>query len=245
MWWGGLASLVGGVVSSFAGFRAYQPVLLAAGLLAWGANVLLGGELVVGREPRLFTARGQVVRGEVKIRAGLCDLAIGDCPIDRVASLRHGPMGQPSFGIKDSVARLALRQPAIPNITQWQAGLASNILWDVEARSSLGDLSLNFTSLRLERVYVQTWAGRVTLLCPLRGYAEIRIRSGIGDIEIHIPEEVGAHFEIKHGELGRVWIDNPRVLVGEPGEYLTSGFKSAGTRVRMQIVAGAGTVTIS
>ena len=70
LWWIGLASLLVGVVSFFVYLPINRGILLGVGAVALGLNPLLGGDLIVGPPPRTYTARGQVVRGYARIKAG-------------------------------------------------------------------------------------------------------------------------------------------------------------------------------
>ncbi len=247
LWWIGLALIAAGLLGLFASVHMPVPipVLIGAGVTALGLNILLSGDLVVGSEPRVFTARGQVVRGELLARAALSDLVVSSGPNDRVASVRYGPIGRPDFHAESGVAHLRLRGGLLrPNIARWQADLASNVLWDIDARSSLGDLVLNLRDLRLERVTARTLAGRLAVNCPTRGYVQMRLKTGIGIVEVRIPPEVGVQVAIRRGELATVTIKNERLLALSQRRYTTHDFETAATQIEIVIESAAGDILL-
>jgi hypothetical protein len=123
--------------------------------------------------------------------------------------------------------------------------LAGNILWDVEISSSLGDLTLNLTDLRLEFVKAQSRFGRISLVCPKRGYAQVNLRNRLGDIEIVIPPETGIRLIIKAGKLSNLDIKNERLEALDHRRFQTPDFDTAPCQVEMSIQTGAGDVLIS
>jgi hypothetical protein len=245
LFWLGLGALLMGAGTLAAGIRILPPELLVgAGLMAFGLNALLAGELLAGPEPRFFTVRGQVVRGEAIVRAGLADLTVGRCGIDRVANMKHGPLGKPKFSVVDGVANLRMANGLIPNIAHWEANLAANVLWDLDVRSSVGDLMLDLRALRVERVVAHSGVGRMDIRCPERGFAQLFLRTGIGEIEIHLPEETGARLYIVHGGLGSLRVENERVTALDARRYITPDFETAPAQVEIKIEGGSGDVVI-
>jgi hypothetical protein len=243
-WLGGLA-LLGGVASLAAGIRILPPeLLIGAALTAFGLNTLLAGELLAGPEPRYFTVRGQVVRGEAIVRAGLADLTVGRCGIDRVANMKHGPLGKPKFSVIDGVANLRMANGLVPNIAQWEANLATNVLWDLDVRSSLGGMMLDLSALRMERVVARSGLGRMEIRCPERGFAQLFLRTGIGEIEVTLPEETGARIFVEEGGLGTLRVENERITALDDRRYITPDFETASAQVEIKIEGGSGDVVI-
>ena len=244
LWWIALVLVVAGIVLLAAPVSiGLSPVILiGAGLVLLGVNTLLGGELIAGSGPRTFAARGQVVRGLLDVRAGWADLTIDGGPNDRVATVQYGPLGKPGFQVHDGVARLRLTNAFLrPNVTLWRTDLASNVLWDVIARSSLGNLRLNLGGLRLERVEAYTWAGRLSLTCPDRGYVEMQLTTGIGEIEVTVPSSAGAEIVVESGMLGTVTSRNDR-LIALGHRYVTPDYEDAPSQVSIRIKARSGDV---
>lgn len=244
LWWIALLLILAGIVLAVAPLSLGVPpvVLLSIGLGLLGINVLLGGELIAGRGPRVFSARGQAVRGYLTVNAGLADLTINDGPSDRIAAIQYGPLGKPGFAVSEGVARLRLNNAFLrPNVTLWRADIARNLLWDVTARSSLGNLRLNFAALRLERVEAHTWGGRLSVTCPNRGYVEMNLSTRVGEIEIAVPEDAGAEIVVDVNGLGSVTSRNDRLLaLGR--RYVTPNYESAPSQVAIRVKAGSGDV---
>jgi hypothetical protein len=160
-----------------------------------------------------------------------------------VATTRYGPIGRPHFTAEDGVADLRLKGSILrPNIARWQADLAGNVLWDIDARSSLGDLVLNLVDLRIEQVSAATMFGRLAIACPARGYVQIDLRSAFGVIEVRVPPDVGARVTVERGELSTLSIKNERLLALSQRRYATHDFDSAPAQVEIHIKSTAGDV---
>lgn len=251
LFWLSLLLFAAGLVIQVTGLVVVQPgVLFGAGLITLALNILLGGDIIVGSGLQTFSARGQVVRSQLEVKAGLCDLSIGKGPDDRVALLRYGPMGQPQFSIDDGVGRLSLQQSVLkPNISHWQTGLAANILWDVDVRSGLGDINLNLTDLRVEEVHASTSFGRIQVACPRRGYVHIQLSSGLGQVEVVLPEanHVGVRLRIERGTLSSLTFKTAagRLLDAGDNHYHTPDFEQSDAHVEIDIRSPIGDVVVS
>lgn len=248
LFWGGLAlAALGGVMFAVPALQLIPPALpLGLGLAALGVNVLGRGELTAAPPPRSFTARGQVVRGTFTAAAGLCDLILSETVGERIAQVQFGPAGEPDFAVEDGVARLALEAPRFPPAANdWRADLASNVLWDVDARASLGHLLMDLRDLRLERASARTSLGRIHVALPQRGYAEISLRSTMGEIEVTIPDGVGVEATVRGGRLSTVTVENKRLLAPGRNRYVTADYNTALAQVLLTVETASGDVIFS
>lgn len=243
--WLGVLALLGGAITFALRLQIVPGVLVAGGLIAIGINSVIGRELVMGAEPRSFTVRGPVVRGEVDARAGMNNLTLGACPNDRIATMRYGPFGNPGFEVKDGVAAVDLRTSLFrPNIAHWAVDLAGNVLWDVETRSFAGDMWLDLTHLRLSRLETRTAMGHITVQLPERGYVEMNLRIGIGRLELAIPPQTGVRIVVYRKQLATLEIHNERLVSIAPDRYTTPGYDEAPGQADIRIFASAGDVVI-
>lgn len=247
LWWVGFTGILVGALTPIWGIRPLSAGLwLGGGLVALGLNVLLNGEVAIGPEPRPFTARGAVVRGHLEARIGLSDLSIGVCGKDRIATVLYGPLGNPDFEVLEGVARLRLASSLLnPSVSCWRTDLADNVLWDIEARSLLGDLSLDLENLRLEQVVVRSALGHIHVTCPTRGYTQVHLRVGVGEVELSIPPQTGAKLHIKRGRLATLTIKNERLLATSPHHFATADFETAPAQVEIVIETSAGDIILS
>ena len=244
-WLGLILIATGLVLLVLVPMRSPASLMIGSGVAALGLGMLLGGELILGPSPRLFTARGQVVRGDLTVRAGLCDLTLGEGPHDRVATVRFGPFGKPHFRAENGVATLRLINGLRPNLALWEVGLAGNVLWDVDLRSTLGDLTLDLSSLRLERVTARTTLGRLHVRGPLRGYVQVQLCSVAGVIEVNIPPQVAAQVTIHKGTLAAVAMRHGRLQQVEPYCYRTEDYGTAENQIDLHVDCAAGEVLIA
>lgn len=249
LFWGGLAlTVLGAVMMAVPAARFAPPaIVLGAGLAALGLNVLLGGDFIAGPRVRTYTARGQVVRGRAEIAAGLADVVLGGAPGDRVATVSFGPFGRPRIDVEEGMANVRLAAPKFPpTLARWRADLASNILWDLDARSTLGSLSLDLSELRLERVSARTTLGGLRVVCPVtRGLTELELSSTVGPVEVVIPERVGTAITVATGPFGAVRQKNERLLAPGQRRYVTADYETAASQVEIRITTSAGDVTLA
>ena len=236
----GLAALVTAAAVSFgvAALPVPTQFLWGIGLAAWGLNALLAGDLAAGREPKPYIVRGQVVRGELVIRAGANDASVGVCGPNRVAEVIYGPLGKPQLDVRDGFARVALLAGVLrPNLATWGAGLADNVLWDIKARSGLGDFTLDLTDLRLEKVEVRTRLGAIDVTVPRRGYAQIGLKSWLGPITVRVPEDVAVRIAVRAGEMATVELATDRLQSLGKGRFISPRFDEAATQMDIRIHA--------
>lgn len=241
-------SILAGIAALVVIFGRVQilPAAVLIGLtgVTFGLSALLGGEVIAGPQPKQYTVKGQVVRGEISVRAGLADFALETGKPDRVATIHHGPIGKPRFAVEDGVATLRLANGLLPNIARWDAKLATNVLWDIDARTSLGEMSLDLSGLRIERVVAQTGWGKLDVILPTRGYTQLFLTTGAGEITITVPEDVGARFVITQNNLATLTIENPRITALDAKRFATPDYDTASTQVDIKIEVGSGEVII-
>ncbi len=251
LFWLSLLLFAAGLVIQLTALVNVQPgILIGAGLISLALNILLGGDILIGGGLRTFSARGQVVRSLFDVQTGLCDLSVGKGPNDRVALMRYGPMGQPTFTVTDGVGHLSMHQSLKrPNIAHWQTGLAANILWDIAVCSSSGDINLNLTDLRVEQVSAQTTLGRIQVACPQRGYVTLDLRAQLGQVEVVLPESegIGVKIEIRRGPLSSLTFktESGRLLDVGDNIFMTAGYDNAQAHVDISIRSSIGDVIIS
>ncbi len=245
-WLGLLLAAAGlGIPTLTAAASVPAMALIGAGVVALGLGVLLGGDLILGPPLRLFSARGEAVRGEVVARAGLCDVTLSGGLEGRLASVRFGPFGKPFFRAESGMATLRLSSGLRPNIASWEVVLARNVLWDVHLHSTLGDLTLDLSELRLERITACTALGRLCVRAPLRGYVQMHLRSALGVVEVDIPPRVGAQVTLRTGALAATTLHNGRLREVAPHCYRTEDYETAASQIDLQIDCAAGEVHIT
>lgn len=246
IFWLGLLLLLAGVALLAAGFRQFPGIMLGVALILLAVNVWLGRDFSTSGQPRSATIRGEVVRGTLRSRAGYSDLTIGACDIDRVAQVRYGPLGQPAYSVEDEVLTLLMGQRRINlNVAYWRADLAGNVLWDLDLRASLGNLTLDLQELRLDHIRAHSGWGRLSINAPKRGYVVMELSSVAGEIELILPEGVGARITIERGLLSGVRVRNPRLLALRPDQYSTPEFESSPSRVEIRVKPGAGDLIVA
>ncbi len=242
LWWAGLAGLVVGLLGFLLPVRIPAGLLIGIGLMLLAVNMLLGGDLTVGADVRTFTVRGQVVRGQLLINAGLSDVTIGTCERGRIASVQHGPIGKPAFEVLSDVATLRLGYPI--NISQWRTDLANNLLWDIKASSLTGHYTVNLAPLRVDHFRASTALGQLRVNCPTRGYSQLELKTAMGEIDLRLPPEVGARIQIQKGQLATLTIHNERLLALGSRRYATPDYDDAQAQMDILIETAAGDIIL-
>jgi hypothetical protein len=246
LWWGTLVLVVVGVLSLAVGWPGLTPGAWVGGaLVGLGLNVLLAGDLVVGPEARPFSAHAQVTRGVLKVDAAWADVQVTCGDGERVAVVRCGPLARPDFEVTSGVARLHLgRRGGWLSVAGWEAGLAGNILWDIEARGLLGSLTLDLRHLRLKRARLHNGLGCLRVICPQRGFATLALTNQLGTVEVIVPPRVGVRLRLERGPLATVQIDRRRFRQLGPERYSTPESDPAEGLVDLVVRAHAGEVRI-
>lgn len=248
LWWIGAGLFAAGLILPATGSLPSMTggIITGVGMALVGANILFGGDFIVGPEARTFSARGDVARGDVVIDAGLADITLSKGSIEKIATVRCGPIGKPHFDVEHGVAKLTVKSPKFwSNIARWQARLATNVLWDVNVTSTLGHIYLDLSGLRLEKVEISTTRGQIYATCPDRGYVNMHLEAQQGNIEMHIPPGTGASVALDLAATCQLSIMNERLRETPDGYLVTGDYDTAGSQVNISVRALQGTVIIN
>jgi hypothetical protein len=231
LWWlAVLLVVVGGLAKAFGWLDLPLGVWIGGSLIALGLNVLVGGDVVVAPHARPFSARAQVSRAVLDIVAEVADVEVrASDDYERLATVRVGPGAGPDFKVANGVAhlRLASKLPWLPGASNWQASLATNVLWDVTAHSVLGHLDVDLSHVRVDRASLKSSLGGVRVTCPRRGQPQLRLETLLGDLEVVVPREVGARVRVERGGLAHVNLDSAHFEQLDATTFATHNLESA------------------
>lgn len=239
--WGSLAALV----LTFA--------ILGVALWLSGAEVGLGQQV---RSEEIVQPVEEVDRAELTIDPGIGMLRVGagSAPailVEGTVDLARREQLARSFTVEGDTGVFVLRTQA-GAFGPFGVGWGAQRLWDlelspdvplsVETHLGLGEMKLNLTGLKLERLDVEQGIGQARITLPGEGRFQARVEGAIGQTIIVIPEGLAARVRLDTGISGR------RI----PGEYrcdedvcTSPEYETAEDRVDLEVSQAIGNLVIT
>jgi hypothetical protein len=225
-WFWPLILVIGGVVVLLDNFllidvdiARYWPVLL----LALGIQLLLHGDIAPSWQAHTFgITRGSVESASIEIESGELDVQLRALrKPGRLIAGQYTARSRPDLTVRHNHATLRMQrgQSWWLSLAYWDVGLANDLPWEVLMSSYLGHLEADLRDLLIQRVYMSSGIGNVSLICPHRAAGMIFARSTFGDVQLTIPDHSRAQIVIKTGPFGRVRVNEARFTQVEPGVY--------------------------
>ena len=192
---------------------------------------------------------------DVSIDLGAGTLSIGSLP-ETSASLVEGELR--SFGISDvrtsvtrsgDYAELRLSTNGVifdffgnPD-RLWEVRLSPMPIISIDLDTGASDLTLDLTGLNVSNLSVRGGAADIEILAPRNaGHVNIDIDVGAANVDVVIPEFVGARIDAALG-LSGLSVDEARFPKTD-GVYMSRDFDTAANRIELEIDAGASSVEI-
>jgi hypothetical protein len=210
----------------------------------------------VGTE-RVVEALGDADGGRITL-----DFALGTLEVGALASSpnfvegqieysRYSRPVQKGFRVSGTEARFSLqaRGQSIPfwlpgDATElWSLQFTPRIPLELEVAAGAGNVLLDLRELKVTRLEVNGGAGRTDITFPA-GAASTRasVSSGVGEIVVRIPENVGARIRIDKA-LASVRLESTRFsLSGD--EYVSTNYQTAENRLELDLETAVGAITI-
>jgi hypothetical protein len=228
LWLWPLVLMIGGVVLLLNNFllidldlTPYWPVLI----VVLGIQLLLRGDIAPSWQAHTFgITRGSVQSGSIEIESGEIDVQLRALrKPGRLIAGQYTARSRPGLMVRNNRATLHMRrgQTWWLSLADWDVGLAQDLPWGLLMSSYLGHLEADLRGLTIERAYVSSGLGSVTVACPVQESGPIVARSVFGDVRLSIPEEVSAIVQVNAGPFGRVRVDQARFELREQGVYVT------------------------
>ncbi|MGQ9849279.1 MAG: hypothetical protein ACUVSU_04430 [Aggregatilineaceae bacterium] len=197
----------------------YWPVLLVVG----GLIVLVRGDIAPSWGAHTFgITRGSVETGAIEIESGEIDVQLQALrKPGRLVAGQYTARSRPSLLVRNNRARLTMQrgQTWWLSLADWDIGLAQDLPWQILMSSYLGLLEADLRGLIVERAYVASGLGDVTVFCPDRCSGDLVARSAFGDVRVTVPPRSQALVRVQAGPFARVRIDQKRFVALEPGLY--------------------------
>jgi hypothetical protein len=191
--------------------------LWPAGVIGVGLGWIALGDQLWGAEPASFAVnRAEAQDADLWVSCGPADVQIESAALagDLITGELPVPR-QPSVAVRGqhtSVRLEPLWGLQVLGRSRWSAALATNLPWQLDLRSSTGNLDLNLRELAPTAVRVRSTFGHVTLTLPAAGGTDLDIRLGLGDLTIQVPEGLGVKVSLQAGALADVTYDERRFI---------------------------------
>lgn len=196
---------------------------------------------------------GKVSKASIKMQIGAGKISV--LPTDKLISLEsatRGPRPKIKADHNNDEAEISISQSGntIPigigvnkGADKWELGLGRNILWALDISTGAVKGELDLRGISFSRLSIDTGAGDIrVVLGEIMGESEIDIDSGAGNITIVIPGQVGVLAEIDTGIGSKNLPDRNWQQSGNV--YTSDNYNDAQGKVRVNIEAGAGTVSL-
>jgi len=222
--------MIGGVILLLKNFllidfdvRPYWPILL----LALGVQLLVRGDIGPSWQAHTFgITRGSVQSGSLEIESGELDVQLRALrKSGRLIAGQYTARSRPALTVRNNHATLRMQrgQTWWLSLADWDVGLAHDLPWGVLVSSHLGRLEIDLRGLVIDRAYVSSGLGSVSVVCPEQTSGPVVARSTFGDVRLTVAPDSRAIIRVNPGAFGRVRVDATRFALCEPGVYATVG----------------------
>ncbi len=216
---GGVALLLDNFLLIELELAPYWPVVLVlVGLL-----VLVRGDIAPSWGAHTFgITRGSVESAAIEIESGEIDVQLQALrKSGRLVAGQYTARSRPGLSVRNNRARLTLHrgQTWWLSLADWDVGLAHDLPWEILMSSYLGRLDADLRGIQIERAYVASGLGDVSLACPARCRGELVARSSFGDVRVSVPPRSTAVVRTQTGPFGRVRADGGRFTEIASGVY--------------------------
>jgi len=223
--------------------------------------VYVGGRPVAVRPPaateQVVEAMHDADSGQIGLQFALGTLeisALGDSTSfveGKVEYSRYSQAVRRAFRVTGGKARFSLEARSRP-IPFWLPGDAGErwslrftprIPLELEVDAGAGSVLLDLRDLKVTRLEVDGGAGRTDITFPAAAaLTQASVSAGVGEIIVHIPENVGARIRIDKA-LASVRVESTR-FSRSGDEYVSTNYRTAENKLELDLEAAVGAITI-
>ncbi|WP_367915162.1 DUF5668 domain-containing protein [Leadbetterella sp. DM7] len=115
-------------------------------------------------------------------------------------------------------------------------------VWDINMEIGAGDLKYDLTPYKVEKITLETGASNIDLkLGDLLSQSNVKIESGVANIEIAVPENVGCEIKMDGALNAKNFTGFTKI---KSGLYRTEGFDSAAKKIYIDTDSGMSNFTV-
>jgi hypothetical protein len=234
-------------------------VVIIVGVVLFAVYV---GERPVGVRPpaaseQLVEAMHDADSGQIGLKFALGTLeisALGDSPSfveGKLEYSRYSQAAQRAFRVTAGEARFSLEarsRPApfwLPGDAgeRWNLRFTPRIPLQLEVDAGAGTVLLDLRDLKVVRLDLEGGAGRADITFPAAAaLTRASVSAGVGEIIVHIPENVGARIRIDKA-LASVRVESAR-FSRSGDEYVSTNYQTAENKLELDVETAVGAITI-
>jgi hypothetical protein len=220
------------------------------------------GERPVGVRPpagteQVVEAMHDADSGQIKLvfALGTLDIgALGDSPSFVEGQVEYSRYSQPVqrlFRVREGKARFSLeaRSRRVPfwlpgdATERWRLRFTPSIPLELEVDAGAGNVLLDLRDLKVTQLEVDGGAGRTDITFPAAAaFTRASVSAGVGDIIVHIPENVGARIRIDKA-LASVRVESAR-FSRSGDDYVSTNYHTAENKLELDLETAVGAITI-
>ncbi|GAH21717.1 unnamed protein product [marine sediment metagenome] len=121
----------------------------------------------------------------------------------------------------------------------WQLKLNNKIIYDLSIKTGAIDIDCDLSDFKVEKLYIESGASNINLVL-LQYDSNIIIDTGVSNINIAIPKNVGATVNIDSG----IAIKDLDDFIKRNGAYISNNYNSSEFKVEIEIDCGVSNIDI-
>jgi len=207
-----------------------------------GGLILLRGDFPASTAGRSFgITRGSVEAAVLEVHAGEIDVRGRALPREgRLIAGQYASEGRPQLTVDEGRAVLKFDRAATPwlSFADWDLGLARDLPWAIAISTSLGAVQLDLSGLIVQRAQIATGIGDVQITIPQEAFEPLELRSALGSLHVLTPPGANVEIHVQPTRLFRVYHDARRYEQHENGIYTA---RAADLKQRPMVVRLHGT----
>lgn len=226
---------------------AYWPVVL----VLLGVQLLARGDIGLGWSDHTFgITRGSVQSASLEVESGELDVQLRALrKPGRLIAGQYTARSRPALTVRNNHASLKMQRGHTwwMSLADWDIGLAQDLPWELLVSAFLGRLDIDLRGLEVNRAYVASGLGHVSVACPVQAAGPIYARSTLGDVRLSIPDGSRAIIRVHTSPFGRLRVNPNRFQAIEPDVYTNAPDTQVGEPVDLEVAASTvfGSITIT
>lgn len=232
------------------GVQRAVEVIWPAGIILAGLGLILAGDQYwssnywSSNSAQFTVERGEAQEVDLLVSPGMADLRVEAA--SRTGELLAGELPLPlrpkivtSAGHTTAAIEPFWPVPSLPG-ARWSLTLAKDLTWQLDLRSSTGNLDLDLREIALAGLRLRSTFGDVDLTLPTTGRADLDLGLVFGDLAITVPEGMGVKVKLQTGALTQVAHDERRFIRLSPNELGTPLYAVSAQRCTLTVWLGTG-----
>jgi len=197
-------------------------------------------------------------RGKITLNLGVGTLEVqnlADSPNFVEGKIEYGQyslQAERSFRVRDGQAQFSLLGRSEPNRIwtpgddvgeRWNLNFTPRIPLEMDVTTGVGSANVDLRELEVVQLEVKGGVGQTKVVFPAEaGFTRATVSSGVGEIIVEIPENVGARIKVSKG-LSGVNISSSR-FAHSGDEYVSVNYTTAENKLDLEVKSGIGAITI-